>query len=467
MQRGSVEWEPGPVIEDAALSNPLQNGWVLFPHQRDAVEQIVRRRRVILAFDMGLGKTLISLVAARAIQRATGCAVTVLCPISVAGGWAMEASAVGVDIEIHSWGKVPAPSKGGHYMLICDEAHYMQNMSAKRTKAALELAAVAGVLVLATGTPAKNAKPSNIFPLLVAVCHPLGQDWKAFERQYCGDDPNLQELHDRIGPCMLRKTKKECLDLPPKVRHLTDIDVPVELQQSYLALLDQARQQQQHAGEMASKTVDLTVEPSDGADDTVKQPSVGQAAARADFSARGQLFRLRNVASSAKAAAAIEMAEGLLRTGMSVVVVTCFKASAKLIHAELTARGLVEAASATGSGWSCELLTGEVAQGERSQMVQRYAERGGGFVFTCGAGGIGITLTIASRVIMVDRALTPGDVEQAEGTDRQCTVGSVYPNVTIFITMQTLTSSPAPGLCRSSVSHRAGQARGGALVKRV
>jgi SNF2 family DNA or RNA helicase len=194
---------------------------------------------------------------------------------------------------------------------------------------------------------------------------------------------------------------------------------------------------------------------------------VGQAAARADFSARGQLFRLRNVASSAKAAAAIEMAEGLLRTGMSVVVVTCFKASAKLIHAELTARGLVEAASATGSGWSCELLTGEVAQGERSQMVQRYAERGGGFVFTCGAGGIGITLTIASRVIMVDRALTPGDVEQAEGTDRQCTVGSVYPNVTIFITMQTLTSSPAPGLCRSSVSHRAGQARGGALVKRV
>jgi SNF2 family DNA or RNA helicase len=311
--QGAGAWAPGPVIEDAALSAPLPNGWVLFPHQREAVEQIVRRRRVILAFDMGLGKTLISLVAARAIQRATSCAVMVLCPISVAGGWAKEASTVGVEIEIHSWGKVPVPcasssSGASRFMLICDEAHYMQNISTKRTKAALVLAEAAEVLVLATGTPAKNAKPSNMFPLLVAVRHPLGQDRKAFEQKYCGDQPNLQELHDRIGLCMLRKTKKECLDLPPKVRHLTDIDVPIELQQSYLALLDQAREQQEQQAQMMGDVIcdvnlraqmmadgDLPAEPADG------QPSEKQAAARADFSARGQLFRLRNVASSAKA----------------------------------------------------------------------------------------------------------------------------------------------------------------------
>ena len=39
------------------------------------------------------------------------------------------------------------------YMLICDEAHYMQNLAAKRTKAALELAEGAEAVILATGTP--------------------------------------------------------------------------------------------------------------------------------------------------------------------------------------------------------------------------------------------------------------------------------------------------------------------------
>jgi hypothetical protein len=38
-------------------------------------------------------------------------------------------------------------------MLICDEAHYMQNLAAKRTKAALELAEGAEAVILATGTP--------------------------------------------------------------------------------------------------------------------------------------------------------------------------------------------------------------------------------------------------------------------------------------------------------------------------
>lgn len=161
------------IIRRAQLGEPLPNGWSLYPHQVEAVEHIVRRKRVILAFDMGLGKTLIALVAARAFQRERRCRVLVICPISVAAGWEKEAAAVGVVISIHSWGKVPEAEqelrKGQDFMLVCDEAHYMQNINAKRTKAALALADAASVLVLATGTPAKNAKPSNVFPLLVRV----------------------------------------------------------------------------------------------------------------------------------------------------------------------------------------------------------------------------------------------------------------------------------------------------------
>ena len=57
---------------------------------------------------------------------------------------------------MHTWGKIPRAEAGSRYMLICDEAHYMQNVKAKRTQAALELASHASVLVLATGTPVES-----------------------------------------------------------------------------------------------------------------------------------------------------------------------------------------------------------------------------------------------------------------------------------------------------------------------
>jgi hypothetical protein len=54
--------------------------------------------------------------------------------------------------------------------------HYMQSLESKRTLAALRLCDKAGAAVLATGTPLKNARPSNLFPLLRAVHHPLAAD---------------------------------------------------------------------------------------------------------------------------------------------------------------------------------------------------------------------------------------------------------------------------------------------------
>ena len=74
-----------------------------------AQSSILRRRRVILAYDMGLGKTLIALVAARAFQQSTNCAVLVLAPLSMRGAWEAEARNVGVVLQVYSWGSVPRP----------------------------------------------------------------------------------------------------------------------------------------------------------------------------------------------------------------------------------------------------------------------------------------------------------------------------------------------------------------------
>ena len=70
------EWdvtETERLIAAAELGQPLRNGWTLYTHQKEAVTAILQRRRVILAFDMGLGKTLISLVAAPAWQKVGRC----------------------------------------------------------------------------------------------------------------------------------------------------------------------------------------------------------------------------------------------------------------------------------------------------------------------------------------------------------------------------------------------------------
>ena len=44
------------------LNQPLINGWSLFDHQREAILDALKLERLILAYDMGLGKTCIGLI---------------------------------------------------------------------------------------------------------------------------------------------------------------------------------------------------------------------------------------------------------------------------------------------------------------------------------------------------------------------------------------------------------------------
>ena len=118
------------------------------------------------------------------------------------------------------------------------------------------------------------------------------------------------------------------------------------------------------------------------------------------------LMQLRQLASLAKVEEAVRLAMDAMQNGESVVVATCYVEAAGRIQ-----QGIQKA------GYRCELLTGQVKQSDRAEAVERFQEADGdakAFVFTCGAGGVGITLTRAATMVLVDRALTPGDVEQAE-----------------------------------------------------
>ena len=240
------------MISAADLDNVLPNGWKLFQHQKDAVIDCIKLGRSIMAFDMGLGKTLISLIWAKSVCSSfSDCITIIIVPCTLIQIWKREAEMLGFhviqnlpknnqnyecsnnnenhkkikfkpQISINSWAKIPMQTEiNTKYVLIADEAHAMQSITSIRTKNILSLCLhkyCYGV-ILSTGTPMKNGRPSNILPLLIGIRHPVASNKIEFEKKYCNAKKtkfcvwdtsgasNLEELRTAIGPYLLRKTK--------------------------------------------------------------------------------------------------------------------------------------------------------------------------------------------------------------------------------------------------------------------
>lgn len=240
---------------------------------------------------MILGKTLIGCVWAKAFKKTfPDLKVHIISPVSLKKEWHRTATDIvglkcenekeqksaiqqgNLDIRISSWAKVPlrVPPDVQKYIVICDEAHNLQSMESARTQDTLKLVQnkrwaypfflhqtpevvcpslnliirvlyrCIGVLLL-TGTPMKNGKPSNLFPLLKAVRHPFGDNQKLFEIFFChgqlkrfrnkevwdaSGSSNLGVLNAHITSHILYKTKEECLkELPGKKREYKKVPV--------------------------------------------------------------------------------------------------------------------------------------------------------------------------------------------------------------------------------------------------
>lgn len=178
---------------------------------------------------MGLGKTIVSLVAARGHVNTVGAHVVVICPVTQKVMWRDQAALVGLDTEtqvtVASWSKIPCRvdlmKKHKKVVIIADEAHNLQNLDSQRTQNFLKLSGGntgwCVAISLLTGTPAKNGRPSNLFPLLKAVGHHLAGDQRGFESRYCGGRKtqwcpwdisgatHLKELHDRTADAIYRE----------------------------------------------------------------------------------------------------------------------------------------------------------------------------------------------------------------------------------------------------------------------
>jgi SNF2 family DNA or RNA helicase len=136
-----------------------------------------------------------------------------------------------------------------------------------------------------------------------------------------------------------------------------------------------------------------------------------------DEAVLGAVQRLRVVCAFAKVEATVKLARTLLNKEPAIVIFTSFAQVAKHVHDDLLS-----------SGWPCVLFTGETPQKKRQDLVDKF-QNGLTSVFVCtfGAGGVGLTLTAASTIILIDRPWTPGETRQAEdrirriGQEKPCT----------------------------------------------
>ncbi len=392
---------------------PLADGHALYAHQREAIRILIAQQRAILAHDLGLGKTRVALIAARSY----GLPILVVAPAGLRINWLREAEAADTPIEIFSWAKVPEPPEVD-YVLIGDECHYAQSLDAARTQAFLKLAEQAHAVFPVTGTPMKNGRPINLLPLLIAIRHPLAQDRRAYEEHYCAayyrkvsrkqhiydvtGASHLDELHAKIKAHVLYKKKEECLDLPPKIRVLRPAEVSTQAEKDYQKTLEHLRAE--HERRMQAKReerLQALLEELGEESELIDLDELEADLAEADDNAHAlvELGILRHAGSLAKIDSALEVAQEVLEEGGSIVLFTAYRDTAARIAQKL----------------ACDVLDGETPIEDRQRMIDDFQERKTtALVCTFGAGGVGITLTAAQTVVLVDRPWTPGDAVQSE-----------------------------------------------------
>ena len=390
------------LVKAGALEQPLFDGRRLFAHQRAAARWLLARRGAILADAMGLGKTLAVLAAARAMVRVAECRVVVVAPVGLHEHWCTEALAMGLQLELHSWARLPDALPPAGTVLIADEAHYAQNCSTARSQGLLRLTRHPRLRAawLLTGTPMKNGRPVQLFPLLAAIDHPLARDQRRYEELFCQGHwreqrgrllwqadgaSNLAELQRLIRPLVLHRRKQDCLDLPPKERMFHSV------------VLEEAQVRGfQHR-------LDIAVEN--------YRRRAAQGEVESDAEALAVLTALRKISSDYKMPAVESLVRPLLARGEAVVVFTAFLSTASLLQQRFSGAGL---------------LTGAVPVRDRQPLVQAFQSGECRLLLaTYGTGGLGFTLHRAKHVVLVERPWTPGDAEQAE--DRCHRIGMAGP----------------------------------------
>ncbi len=374
--------------------------------------------RCLIADEMGLGKTIQAIAWVFQNRKQAG-TVLVICPASLRENWRREFQKhAGMQTNVVNGGGVSVPAgevtiinydrlknlpKGLRVdTLILDEAHYVKNPSANRSKLTAELSRKARHVIALTGTPI-TARPMDLWHAVKCINPGLFPSRHSFGIRYCAGRNNgwgweykgashTDELHQILAEnIMIRRKKSEVLsELPDKQRIVVNFKIDNRVE------YDNARK---------NLIAWLLLN---------KSKQAAERASRAEQLARFQ--HLKMLAAQGKIAQAIEWLENFLEeTDEKVVVFTTHKAIADAVydHFEKTA----------------VKLTGDCNMNQRQDAVDRFQNDDSVRVFVGNmtAAGVGITLTAARTVVFLELGWNPSEHNQAEdrihriGQEKECT----------------------------------------------
>ena len=221
----------------------------LLPYQVEAVDKMIERRQVLVAYDLGLGKTVLTIAAIEALRKSGDISgpTLVVCLSSLKFQWAKEISKfsdrtsvvidgsrtkrnaqyaesvahatdyviVNYEQIVNDWDYVSSMQFDA---IVMDEATAIKSFRSKRSKRVKELAKHIDVRFGLTGTPVENGKPEELYSIMQAIDETvLGQRFDIFDRTFIVRNQwggvqryrNLPRLHERMQDASVRKSQTD------------------------------------------------------------------------------------------------------------------------------------------------------------------------------------------------------------------------------------------------------------------
>lgn len=419
------------------------DGKKLYPFQIKGVEFLALHERALLGDDMGLGKSVQTLVALP-----DNAPVILICPAAVKYNWRDEARLWRTDYSVEICnGKnsfvFPKPGQivilnydilpkwlakdeklteeqVNHLketILVCDEAHLVKNYKSLRSQRVSTLSKICKRVWFLTGTPLMN-RPTDLYGVVSAGNMNVLGNWNKFltlfdgyKNQWGGYEfgQPKTEVPERMKRVMLRRLRTEVLpDLPRKVYQnleINDLGAALEKQLNDFVI----------ANAVAEGLIDIEDVDKSLLKNTARVTALASKLEMNSLPSFEEFSAIRALLAKARIPTMLEMVESYEDSNTPLVVFSAHKAPIL----ELQKR----------EGW--DIITGETKSEDRRNIVQKFQSGAlKGIALTIQAGGVGITLTHASHALFVDLDWTPALNIQAE--DRICRIGATADKVLII-----------------------------------
>jgi len=244
----------------------------LRPFQQEAFEKMIARKRVLVGYEMGLGKTVLSIATVEhLLDNGLVCGGLIIVPSSLKYQWAKEirkftngeavVKVVDGDRSIRERTYKEIQNGGVEYAIlnyeqvvndwqivrhlprdyvILDEATMIKNFAAKRSRRVKRLAAPYRYAL--TGQPVEN-RPEEVFSMMQWVDKAVLGDFETFDTTFIKRNPygrvkyyrNLPMLHELLSEAMVRKTRSDP-DVAPYMPKVVEEVIEVEFDRAGASL---------------------------------------------------------------------------------------------------------------------------------------------------------------------------------------------------------------------------------------